>query len=309
TVHMYRGELADARVHFDQAMDLYNPADRDELTTRFGQEPGVANLSFRANALWFLGYPDAALSDVEQAIKHARETRQAATLMYSLTMTSFALIHCGNYGSAKMLSDELISLGDEKGASVWKAFGIILQGWLLLLIGEAPGSIKLITSGVHAYRSTGARLTLPYLLSILAKAHADVGEFDRAWQYITEAFTTAETTNEGLYDAEIQRTAGEIMRMSPEPDVATREIYFERALTIARQQKAKSWELRAAVSMARLWRDHGNPQQAYDFLAPVYDWFTEGFDTLDLKQARTLLDELAPQNSHSHRVAGNIPAT
>src|SRR5262249_52472279 len=111
-----------------------------------------------ANALWFLGYPDAALSDVEQAIKHARETRQAATLMYSLTMTSFALIHCGNYGSAKMLSDELISLGDEKGASVWKAFGMILQGWLFGVDGEGPGVIKLNRVGFSSHRTGGGEL-------------------------------------------------------------------------------------------------------------------------------------------------------
>jgi predicted ATPase len=288
---LYRGELADARVHFNQAMDLYSRAGRDELATLFGSEPGVATLAFRANALRFLGYSDAALSDVEQSIKQAREIRHAATLMHSLTLTSFVLIPCGKYASAKMLSDELILLGDEKGAPVWKAFGIILQGWLLL-IEKAPGAAKLIASGINAYRSTGARLNLPYLLSLLAKAHADICELDRAWQCLNEAFATAKNTNERLYDAEIRRTAGEIALMSPERDAAKAEGHFERALAVARAQQAKSWELRAAMSMARLWRAQGKRDEARDLLAPVYGWFTEGFETSDLKQAKTLLDEL-----------------
>src|SRR5262249_8955747 len=171
-VQLYRGELADARMHFDKAMDLYNPADRDELATRFGYEPAVATLSYRANALWFLGFPDAALSDVEQAIKQAREIRHAATLMYGLTLTAFALIHCGNYASAKRNSDKLISFEDKKGAFVWKALGMIWEGWLLLLAGNALDAVQLITSGISAYRSTGGRLNLPYHLSFFAKAYA-----------------------------------------------------------------------------------------------------------------------------------------
>jgi predicted ATPase len=129
-------------------------------------------------------------------------------------------------------------------------------------------------------------------LSLLAKAHAEICEFDRAWRCINEAFATAKNTNERLYDAEILRTAGEIALMSPERDVVRAEAYFERALAVAHQQQAKSWELRAAMSMARLWRDQGKRQQARELVAPIYGWFTEGFDTLDLKEAKALLDEL-----------------
>jgi predicted ATPase len=289
--HMYRGELADAMVHFNQAVDLFSPAGQDEPVKWFGQERGAATLAYRANALRFLGFSDAALSDVERAIKQAREIRHAATLMLSLTLTSFVLIQCGKYASAKLLSDELVSLGEMKGALVWKAFGVVLQGWLLLM-EKAPGAVKLITSGINAYRSTGARLVLPYLLSLLAKAHAEICEFDRAWWCINEAFATAKNTNERLYDAEILRTAGEIALMSPEPDAAKAEACFERALAVARQQQAKSWELRAAMSMTRLWRDQKKRKEARELLAPVYGWFTEGFDTRDLKEAKALLEEL-----------------
>ena len=134
----------------------------------------------------------------------------------------------------------------------------------------------MITSGIAAWRSTGATLWMPLLLSHLARAHAELGQFDDAWRCIGEAMTAMETTKEKWCEAEVHRMAGEIALMSPEPDAAKAEAYFERALAVARQQQAKSWELRAAMSIARLWRDQGKPQQARELLAPVYGWFTEG---------------------------------
>ena len=129
---------------------------------------------------------------------------------------------------------------------------------------------------------------LPYL----SRAYAELGQFDDAWRCISEAMTAVETTKERWAEADIQRTAGEIAVMSPQRDEAKAETYFERALAIARAQQARSWELRAAMSIARLWRDQGKRQKAHDLLAPIYGWFTEGFDTLDLKEARALLDTL-----------------
>ena len=128
---------------------------------------------------------------------------------------------------------------------------------------------------------------------ILTRANAEIGQFDDARRCIGEAMAAVETAKERWCEAEVNRIGGEIALLSPEPDLAKAEAYFERALTIARTQQAKSWELRAAMSMARLWRDQGKPQQARDLLAPVYGWFTEGFDTLDLRQAKVLLEELA----------------
>ena len=133
---------------------------------------------------------------------------------------------------------------------------------------------------------------VPWYLSHLARAHLELGQFDDAWRCIGEAMTAVEATRERWCEAEIQRTAGEIALASQEPDAAKAEAYFERALTIARAQKAKSWELRAAISVARLFRDQGKRQQARDLLAPVHGWFTEGFDTLDLKEAKALLGTL-----------------
>ena len=126
----------------------------------------------------------------------------------------------------------------------------------------------------------------------MAIAHAELGQFNDAWSCIGEAITAVETTKEKWFEAELNRIAGEIALISPKQDAEKAEEYFERALTVARKQQAKSWELRAAMSMARLWRDRGKPQQARQLLAPVYNWFTEGFDTLDLTEAKALLDEL-----------------
>jgi predicted ATPase len=132
---------------------------------------------------------------------------------------------------------------------------------------------------------------MPLYLSYLARAYAELGRFEHAWRCINEAMTATEATKERWHEADVHRLAGEIALLSPEPDAA--RAYFERALSIARAQQAKSWELRAAMSMARMWRDQGKHQQARDLLTPVYNWFTEGFDTLDLKEAKTLLDTLA----------------
>src|SRR5262249_46542273 len=154
---------------------------------------------------------------------------------------------------------------------------------LLALTGKSSDAVGIFTSVIPAYRSTGTTIFLPAYLSHLATACGELGQFDDAWSHIGEAITVVETTKETWYEAEVHRIAGEIALMSPERDAAKAEGYFERALAVARAQQAKSWELRAAMSMARLWRDQGKRQHAHDLLAPVYGWFTEGFDTLDLK--------------------------
>jgi predicted ATPase len=134
---------------------------------------------------------------------------------------------------------------------------------------------------------------MPLFLSFLARTYVDHGQFDDAWRCIGEAMTAVETTNERWCEAEVHRIAGEIALLSPKRDAAKAEGYFERALSVAREQLAKSWELRAAMSLARLWRDQGKVSEARELLAPVYGWFTEGHDTRDLKEAKALLEELA----------------
>ncbi len=275
-----------------QAIALYDPAEHRPLAARLGADARVATLSFRSPALWVLGCPDAALADSEQALRDARELGQAASLMFALPHASLTDIHCGKYSAANAQLDEVVTFADEKGALFWKALGIAVQGCLFALTGKASDAVHLITSGLTAYRSTGTTVWMPLDLSSLARANADIGQFDDARRCIAEAIAAVETTKEKWCEAEVYRIAGEIALMSPEPSEAKAQAYFERALAVARQQQAKSWELRAAMGMARLWRDQGKPQQARELLAPVYGWFTEGFDTLDLKEAKALLHEL-----------------
>jgi predicted ATPase len=172
-------------------------------------------------------------------------------------------------------------LAGEKGAVWWKALATMMQGDVLALTGSASVAVPSITSGLTAQRSTGATAYISWHLPHLARAYADLGRFDDARRSIDEAMTAVETMKERLFEAEINRVAGEIALKSPAPHTAKAEEYFERALTVARQQQAKSWELRAAMSLARLWRDQRKVQRARELLAPVYGWFTEGFDTRD----------------------------
>jgi predicted ATPase len=260
---------------------------------RAGVDTGVAALSYRSLAHWVLGYPDSAHADRENALKLAREIGQAATLMFALAITLLTLIHCGKYAAVNAQADEIIALADQKGSPLWKTSGMLIQGCVLALAGNSLDAVHMLTAGIAAWRSTGATLWIPFYLPYMAKAHAELGQFDDAQRCIDEAMAAVEASKERWCEANVRRIAGEIELMSPEPDAAKAEAHFERALDIARAQQAKSWELRAAMSMARLRRDQGKRQQAHDLLAPVYGWFTEGFDTLDLKDAKALLGELA----------------
>ena len=286
------GDIVEGRAHYDQAIELYDPAEHRPLATRFSQDVRVAILAYRSLALWLLGYPEAAIADDEHALRDAREIGQAGTLMYALVHAAMTNCQCGNYAAANAQSNENVALADEKGAVFWKAIGILNQGYVLALTGKASDAVHMIPSAITAWRSTGTTFWMPLYLPYLARAYAELGQFDDAWRCIGEAMTAVETTKERWWEAEINRVAGEIALMSPQSDAAKAEAFFERALAVARQQQAKSWELRAAMSMARLWRDQGKRDEARELLAPVYGWFTEGFDTLDLKEANALLDEL-----------------
>ena len=188
--------------------------------------------------------------------------------------------------------DEVAALADEKGAALWKADGMMNHGCVSALTGKASLAIQMITTGLSAWRSTGATIRVPEDTSYLASAYADVDHFDDARHRVGEATIALEEANERWIEAEVHRLAGEIALKSPRPDPAEAQACFDRALAVARQQQAKSGELRAAMSLARLWRDQGKVRQARELLIPVYGWFTEGFDTLDLKEAKALLGQL-----------------
>ncbi len=286
------GDLVEARAHYNEALALYRPAEHRRLMTRFGQDLRVTCLAFRSMALWVLGYPEAALKDADCALMEARQIEHAATLMFTLNFPILINTYCGNYDAVNELLKELVVLAEEKGAPFRKAEGVLRRGYVLTLTGEAAKAVEMVTSGIALWRSAGSTIFTPEHEFMLAIAHADAGQFDDAWRCIGEAMTAMQATNERWCEAEANRVAGEIALKSPERDVAKAQAYFEHSLTIARAKRAKSWELRAAMSMARLWRNQGKRDEARDLLAPIYSWFTEGFDTLDLKEAKTLLDTL-----------------
>ena len=184
-------------------MALYDPVQHRSLATRFGADVGVVTLSCRSLVLWLLGYPEAALADADHALKSAREIGQAATLMHALNAATLTHVWCGNYVAAKAQYDEQLALADEKGTPVWKAWGMVNKGSLLASIGRASNAVQMITSGIAALRSTGARLAMPRLLSSLAKAYAELGQFDDAWRCIGEAMSETETPGQRSGEAEI----------------------------------------------------------------------------------------------------------
>jgi class 3 adenylate cyclase/predicted ATPase len=287
------GNFVDGKSYLDQAMTLYDTHQHRLLATRFAVDAAGSILSYRSWALWILGWPDRAIADADHAITNAREIGQGVTLMHALSHAAFAYFHCGKYEQACSQSEEAVALASEKGAVFWKVWARLNQGCVSILTANSSDAINILNSGISAYRLTEATAHLPMYLTHLAEAYAHSGRFDDAGHCIGEAMTAVETTGEMLYSAEVHRVAGTLVLKSTEVDAAKAEAYFQRSLSVARQQQAKSWELRAAMSMARLWRDQGKRDEARELLAPVYGWFTEGFDTLDLKEAKALLDELA----------------
>jgi class 3 adenylate cyclase/predicted ATPase len=283
------GDHVNAKEHYDRALAIYDPAEHRPLKTPSGRDLGVALLSYRSNSVWQLGYPAASRNDAERAVKDARDLGHATTLMYALSRAATSYMFCGDYAAAHAQMDEFIALADEKG----KALGTLQRGRLLAVTGKASDAVRALTSGMTSLQSTGATLYESWHMWHLAVAYAELGQLDDARRCIDDAMDKVERSKEKWCEAEVHRIAGEIALKSLPPDAEKAEKHFDRALAVARQQQAKSWELRAAMSIARLWRDQGKLQQARELLAPVYGWFTEGFDTLDLKDAKALLDELA----------------
>jgi len=285
------GDLVDAKAHYDEALALYRPAEHRRLMTRFGQDLRVTCLAFRSMASWLLGYPETALRDADRALMEARQIEHAATLMFTLNFPILINTYCGNYHAANEHLNELVCLAEEKGAPFRKAEGVLRRGYILTLTGAA-NAIEIVTSGIDLWRSAGSTIFTPEQEYMLAIAHADSGQFDDAWRCIDKAMTAMHATRERWCESEAHRVAGEIALQSPQRNMAKAQAYFEHALTIARAQQAKAWELRAATSLARLLSDQGKRQMARDLLSPVYDWFTEGFDTSNLRKAKALLGEL-----------------
>ena len=223
---LHTGDIVQSRPHYEQAIALYDPAKHRSLAARFGQDARVAALSFRSWAIWMLGYPQAGLSDADQAIQEAREIGQSASLMFAMVIGSFPMIFCGNYAKAKVVIDEVVALANEKESLLWGAIGMVARGCLVALTGKASDAVNLINSGVAALQSMGATIYSPLSLSYLAAAQADLAQFDDALRSVGEAMTVVQTTKETWFEAEINRIAGEITLKSPERDATKSRSVF-----------------------------------------------------------------------------------
>jgi predicted ATPase len=286
------GELQAARLHLNRAIALYAPEEHRSLATRFGQDIGVATLAYRSLALCHLGYLESALADVDEALMRARDLGQAGTLLYAVGMGAISEIHCGTFRVAEALVEELLGLSEKYGSPLWRGFGELLRGCIFVATNRGENATQLIGSGLSVFAA--ARLTIfsPFGLTWLARAHAACGQVAEARNALSRALDVAGKTNETWDEAEIHRTAGELAASDPHADPKTSESYFHQSLTIARRQNAKSFELRAATSLGRLWRTQGRRDAARELLVPIFDWFTEGFDLPDLVEAKALLEEL-----------------
>jgi tetratricopeptide (TPR) repeat protein len=287
---MLAGEIAKGKAYFDQAIELYVPAEHRPLMAHFGQDLGVSALIVRSIALWMLGSPDAAFADADRAVKGAGAIGHTASSMYALAMADLTHMLCGNYVAGGECRRALAALADEKGSLYWK---IVEQSIEARHSDWRPGKgTSHVDRCAKCFPLNRSKLPSSFRFVRACQSYAVLGKFDDAWRCIAEALNTIKTNQEKWFEVEVNRIAGEVARKSPAPHTAKAAEYFEHAIDVARQQQTKSWELRAAMSLARLWRDQGKPQQARELLAPVYGWFTEGFDTRDLKEAKALLGEL-----------------
>lgn len=290
----HQGDFRLALEHFEKALALYD-SDRhaDDLFID-ALNPGVAVRCFAGWCLWFMGQPDRALALIQNAVAIARQLSEPHGLAHALV---FAAVHHQLRREpplAQQSADEAIVLAGEHGLALYSAAARIVRGWALIDRGDDEAAVEQIQQGLAAWQSTGAALMRPHSLTLLAEAYAAANRHEQALLVLDEALTCAEATGERMYEAEVCRLRGEYLLAAggKGTDVETAEASFQQALAIARRQGAHSLELRAATSLTRLYRDRALPAQARDVIRPIYEQFEEGFDTVDFKAARDLLEEL-----------------
>ena len=254
---------------------------------------GVSAFVVLSIALWHRGYPDQSARAADRALAYSRELGHAHTLAYTLAVAGQAAVLARDVATACAYGNDCVALTSEHGLFHWAPYGRIFQGWADAQQGEATKGIPRIRDGLAAFEATGARVTTPLFLTLLGEALALAGKIEESFAALDDALAKAAASGVRGWDAEIHRLRGELTARLPYPDPTKVEDSFRTALAIAREQGARGYELRAATSLARLWREHGRRDEARDLLAPLYDSFTEGFDTADLKEARALLEELA----------------
>jgi TOMM system kinase/cyclase fusion protein len=289
---VWLGEFAVAREHLEQGMALYNPQQHRSHAFLYGYDSGVHCLSFAAWALWYLGYPDQALRRIHEALTLAQELSHPFSLAFALAFAAWLHQLRREEQAAQEWAAAAIALSTDQGFPFWVAWGTILRGWALAEQGQRAKGIAQMRQGITAWRATGAELQRPYYLALLAEAYGKAGQAEEGLSVLAEALTAVHKTGERQYEAELYRLTGELLRKQDGSDEQEAESCLRQAVDVAHQQQAKSLELRAAMSLSRLWQSQGKRAEARELLAPIYGWFTEGFDTADLQEAKALLAEL-----------------
>jgi predicted ATPase len=296
----YLGEFVAAQAHFAQGIVLYDPQRHRVHTFRYGQNSGVMCHAYAAWTLWWLGYPDQALQRSHEALTLARELAHS----YSLAVALFFAAMFHQLRREGQLTQERAeaarAFAAEQGFALWVAGGTFLRGWALAeqspeaVAGAGPWEegVAQMHQGLAAWCATGAEVARPYMLALLAETSAQGGQREEGLPLLAEALAMTNDTEERRWEAELYRLKGELLLQQAAPDAPPAEACFQQALAIARRQQAKSWELRTAMSLARLWQQQGKRAAARQLLAEIYGWFTEGFDTPDLQEAKALLEAL-----------------
>ncbi|MBF6992512.1 adenylate/guanylate cyclase domain-containing protein [Cupriavidus sp. IK-TO18] len=290
------GELRCASTQLEQALKLYSHGQCE--SSAWFLEPGVVGLAFVALDQWLLGNPAEAISRSQKMLALAHSLSQPPNLAHALTFASELHLFRGEIEELRNLTDALVVLATEQGFPYWRAFGMILQGWSITQQGCAAEGIDKIQQGLSAYRAIGAGLWQTHFLALLAEAYGEVDDPEAGLHSLAEAHAAVDRTHERLYEAELYRIKGKLILMSAKYaaerglNAVAAEEDFQRALSIARDQGARSLELRAAMALSRLWNAQGKRADARQLLAEIYDSFNEGFDTADLKEAKALLKDL-----------------
>jgi predicted ATPase len=292
TTLFFLGDYAAAWTHFAQGIALTDPAAERALVLRHGEATGVRCLAVAANAIWCLGYPEQALRRSQEALALAHELEYPHSLALAQFYATFLHYRRREASAVQAQADALLTLAAAQGFPLFVGYGTYWRGWALAMQGQGAAGSAQMHRGMAAVLATGQMVSRPLCLVLLAEAAGHAGGVEEGLGLLAEAFSAFETSGRGDLLAEAHRLQGELLLQAvPEPTQA--EACFQQALDIARRQEAKTLELRAAMSLARLWQQQGKRTEAYELLAPVYGWFTEGFDTADLQEARALLNELS----------------
>ena len=286
----YQGKFASSLAHCDRAIALYDPTQHHRLIRVLGDDLGVSALNFCGSNLWFLGQPDAGLVRAREAVALAHRLNDPFSLAYALSFETVVHWYRRDLAPQCERATEVMALSEAQRFPLWLGVGRVLHGAARVLAGE-PAALPEILDGFALFGDTGNQLGAPTLLAILAEAQQASGQLAEAQGTVATALAVAVQTGQPFFDGDLHRLDGDLVLATGRTadEAAAR---YHRALAIAREEGARSLELRAATSLARLWRDQGKRAEARDLLAPVYAWFTEGFDTQDLIDAKALLEEL-----------------